>query len=136
MLIFLFSRKFDVVLDCSGSDYHRHQKLLKPWSGSKYVTFTSPLLSSIDKNGVLLGAVDTAAQLVAGNVSSAVSSGNAFRWGYFIPSSSALKHLSRLVDDGKIKPVVQRVFEMKSVPDAYNMMADGHSRGKVVVEMS
>jgi len=37
------------------------------------------------------------------------------------------------VDAGKIKPIVTHVFGLSQLAEAYDMMAAGRTRGKVVV---
>ena len=69
------SGKFDAVLDCAGSSFGQYSKCLKPWSSAKYITFTSPLLPSTDKNGIVQGILDSAIQLVADNVNAFNSGG-------------------------------------------------------------
>ena len=32
--------KFDAVVDCTGSNFERYEKCLRPWGGSQYITFT------------------------------------------------------------------------------------------------
>ena len=44
-----------------------------------------------------------------------------------------LKRLSQLVDGGKIKVHVDRVFPLEKIRDAFNHLQTGHPRGKVVL---
>lgn len=44
--------------------------------------------------------------------------------------------LANLIDEGKIKPVVDRVFPMEEIADAHRYFEAGKTRGKVVVEIS
>jgi len=128
--------KFDAVVDCTGSNFERYEKCLRPWGGSQYITFTSPILPNTDKLGFLPGLLDSAYQLATQNVSSVTSSGATQRWAYFMPNKNALEALSKMCDKGKLRPVVQRVFKFEDMADAYNMQADGHARGKIVVDIS
>ena len=127
--------KFDVVLDCAGNcKAEDYAKYLKPWNGSQFITLTSPLLRSTDSHGLLLGSVDTLGQLLGHSVTMISSGGHAFKWGYFMPSSSALKSVANYVDGKKIKAVIQRVYSASEIVSAYDQVANGGARGKIVVD--
>lgn len=50
--------RFDVILDNVGEDTEEWaMRLLKPWSGAKYVTLVSPLLLNTDSMGLLDGSL-------------------------------------------------------------------------------
>ena len=38
--------KFDAVVDCTGSNFERYEKCLRPWGGSQYITFTRYLATN------------------------------------------------------------------------------------------
>jgi NADPH:quinone reductase-like Zn-dependent oxidoreductase len=44
-----------------------------------------------------------------------------------------LETLTALVDDGKLMPVIDRTFPLEAAPDALRYLAEGHSRGKIVI---
>lgn len=47
-----------------------------------------------------------------------------------------LREVARLVDGGKVRPVVDRVFPLDRVADAHRRVESGQARGKVVVEIA
>lgn len=49
------------------------------------------------------------------------------------PSSADLEALTALVEDGKVRPIVERVYSLSEVVDAVRHVEHGHARGKVVV---
>lgn len=51
------------------------------------------------------------------------------------PDRNDLAELKRLVDEGRILPVIDGVFDLPGIPDALRYVERGHSRGKVVVAM-
>ena len=57
---------------------------------------------------------------------------------YFVvePSRSQLAELARLVDLGKVRPFVGRVFPLADTAVAVTTQRDEHVRGKVVIEVS
>ena len=48
---------FDVILDFAGlsENSEKFLELLRPWSNAKLVTLSSPLLKSIDEEGIVTG---------------------------------------------------------------------------------
>uniref|UniRef100_A0A3B3CKK8 NAD(P)H oxidoreductase RTN4IP1, mitochondrial n=1 Tax=Oryzias melastigma TaxID=30732 RepID=A0A3B3CKK8_ORYME len=58
--------KFDLILDNVGGDTERWALgLLKPWSGSKYVTLVTPFMQNTDRLGVADGMMQTAATVAS-----------------------------------------------------------------------
>ena len=49
------------------------------------------------------------------------------------PSADQLQQLADLVDTGKIKPVVFKIFSLKEIEEADRLSEEGHSRGKIVL---
>ncbi|XP_037083533.1 reticulon-4-interacting protein 1 homolog, mitochondrial-like [Pollicipes pollicipes] len=125
---------YDLILDCSGQSSEGRLPLLKPWTYSKYVTLSPPLLRNVDEGGLLAGSLRNAAQLVQSNIASH-SRGSSFRWAFFMPNGCALRQIRDLVDDGKIRPVVQHEVPFEAVPSAFSQVAAGHNRGKTVIRV-
>ena len=46
-----------------------------------------------------------------------------------------LNHLAELVDAGKVKPQVDKVFPIAQIMDAFKHLSEGHPRGKVVIKI-
>jgi NADPH:quinone reductase-like Zn-dependent oxidoreductase len=40
-----------------------------------------------------------------------------------------------LLETGKVKPVVDRTYELSQVRDALRYLGEGHARGKIVITM-
>lgn len=51
------------------------------------------------------------------------------------PSGSQLSEIAELLDEGKIKPVVDRIFPFDRVKEALAYLETGRAKGKVVVKM-
>jgi NADPH:quinone reductase-like Zn-dependent oxidoreductase len=43
--------------------------------------------------------------------------------------------LADLIQSGKVKPVVDRTYQLSQVPKALWYLQEGHARGKVVITM-
>lgn len=129
--------RFDVILDNVGGETEQWAlALLKPWSGSKFVTLVSPLLSSTDQSGLLSGGLQAGYTLHNKAIQSLMSSGVFYRWGFFAPDGFALDEVRSLVDSGKVLPVVEAEFPFSQVPQAFLKLEQGHARGKTVVRVS
>lgn len=50
-------------------------------------------------------------------------------------SSDKLKRIAELVDGGKIKVEVDKVFEFEEIKQAFEYLENGHPKGKVVIEI-
>ena len=50
-------------------------------------------------------------------------------------NTSKLNRLAQLVNDGKLKPQIAKVFPLDQIPDAFKYLGEGHPRGKVVVKI-
>uniref|UniRef100_A0A3P9NJ03 Reticulon-4-interacting protein 1 homolog, mitochondrial-like n=1 Tax=Poecilia reticulata TaxID=8081 RepID=A0A3P9NJ03_POERE len=129
--------RFDVILDNVGGDTEEWAtRLLKPWSGAKYVTLVSPLLLNTDSMGLLDGSLHAGLTLHNKAFQNIASSGVFYRWAFYAPDGPTLDEVSRLVDAGKILPVVEAQFPFSQVPQAFQKLEQGHARGKTVVEVA
>ncbi|HET7847214.1 MAG TPA: NAD(P)-dependent alcohol dehydrogenase, partial [Acidimicrobiia bacterium] len=67
-----------------------------------------------------------------------VSLGGSKRMGVFMWRPNQLEDmvfLKRLLETGKIKPLIDRRFELSEVPEALRYQQQGHARGKVVISL-
>lgn len=52
------------------------------------------------------------------------------------PDGAMLADLGKLIEDGKIKTVVDRTYPMDETVEAYEALKDGHAVGKIVVKIA
>ena len=52
------------------------------------------------------------------------------------PSGDELAQLAKLVDGGKLKVVVDKVFPFAQTADAFAYLEQGRAKGKVIVEVA
>jgi NADPH:quinone reductase-like Zn-dependent oxidoreductase len=52
------------------------------------------------------------------------------------PNQKDLMDLGELLEDGKVVPVIEKCFPLDEVPAAIRYVAEGHARGKVVIQIS
>jgi NADPH:quinone reductase-like Zn-dependent oxidoreductase len=51
------------------------------------------------------------------------------------PSPKDLEYIVKLVEEGKIKPVIDRRYPLAETAQAMQYLSEGHARGKVVIEV-
>jgi NADPH:quinone reductase-like Zn-dependent oxidoreductase len=50
-------------------------------------------------------------------------------------SQDKLGELSRLIEDGKVRPIIDREYPLEQTRDAFAYLDEGHARGKVVIRI-
>lgn len=51
------------------------------------------------------------------------------------PNSLQLEHIAKLIDSGKLRTTVSRVFKLKDAREAHDEIEKGHTKGKMVIEI-
>lgn len=51
------------------------------------------------------------------------------------PNQQDLLFLTKLIEEGKVRPVVDKCFPLSEVPEAIRYVEEGHARGKVVINV-
>ena len=46
-----------------------------------------------------------------------------------------LVFMKELIEDGKVKPFIDRRYSLSEAVEAFRYISDGHARGKVVIQM-
>jgi NADPH:quinone reductase-like Zn-dependent oxidoreductase len=106
--------RFDVVFDAvAKSSFSASRGVLRPYG--VYVT-TVPSLKTL-----LLAAVTR------------LAGGRRCRNVLVRPRGDDLRHLKGLVEEGKLRPVVQQVYPLEQAAEAHRVSEAGHVRGKVVL---
>jgi NADPH:quinone reductase-like Zn-dependent oxidoreductase len=122
---------YDVVLDCVGqSVWAGSLRVLKP--GGRLVTLIPPIPGHPAGKlrffataiwGVLTG---TARALVTGKRLLVVR---------VKPRGGDLEKLNALIEAGKLRPEIERVFSLEQIADAHRQSERGHVRGKLVIRI-
>jgi NADPH:quinone reductase-like Zn-dependent oxidoreductase len=116
--------KFDLFFDNAGS-----KSLGK---SRKMLTEHGRLVAITGKKGKWLRPLD---RLIAGIVRSKFWS-QRFVNKVAKPSGADSAFLAQLVDEGKVRPVIDRRFKLEAAIDALAYQATGHARGKSIVEVA
>jgi NADPH:quinone reductase-like Zn-dependent oxidoreductase len=51
------------------------------------------------------------------------------------PRGGELEKISALIEAGKIRPVIEKVFPLEQIADAHRLSEQGHVRGKLAVKI-
>ncbi len=52
------------------------------------------------------------------------------------PSGTQLKEISQLIEEGKIKPIIDKVFDFKDTQAALDYSTSGRAKGKIIIKMN
>ncbi|XP_077985787.1 NAD(P)H oxidoreductase RTN4IP1, mitochondrial-like [Glandiceps talaboti] len=124
--------KFDVVYDTLGPKVQPGSLNLLARGGT-LATLISPVMMYTDQSGFVVGGIRALSALATIAIPQSLFHGRTFCWAFCAPNGSALETITQLVEQGKIKPVVEKTFQMQDADLAFNHVAEGHSRGKTVV---
>ena len=56
-------------------------------------------------------------------------------WQIGFPNTLKLKTLSKLLDEGKLKPQIDKIYPLVQIKDAFKYYEEGHPKGKVVIKV-
>lgn len=124
--------KFDLVLDGVGqSVWGASFGTLK--FGGRLVTLTIPIP---DEPAGKFKFFSTALAGVARGVARGAVGGKRLLMTQVKPRGGDLEKISVLIEAGKIKPVIEKVFSLEQIAEAHRLSEGGHVRGKLVVNIS
>jgi NADPH:quinone reductase-like Zn-dependent oxidoreductase len=49
------------------------------------------------------------------------------------PNQADLQFVTELIEAGKIRPLIDKTFPLREVPEAIRYLTAGHARGKIVI---
>jgi len=124
---------FDIILDSAGLGAEYANKV--PWQFTEYITLFPPLLRNIDSNGILVGSLASLNTLLNNNLETLSRRKGFIMWGLYTPAPQGIEYLTKLAEAGKLKPVIDSVYEFKDMKSAYQKVIKGHLRGKVIVKI-
>lgn len=129
--------KVDVVLDPLGGETPSFSMdVLKSWSGAKYVSLVMPVLPAMDQLGLVGGLAKSLADFNLNAVKSFTKGGINYRWAFFMPNVNALMKITRMIEAGQIQPVIDKVFKLEDLPEAFDKVGEKKGRGKTVIDIA
>lgn len=94
-------------------------------------------LRSLHPGGYLVGAGGAYSQIIAMIVAGPILSLGNKKAGILKATANAndLEFLAKLVVEGKLKPVIEKIYPLEEAPQAMDYLRQGHARGKVVISV-
>lgn len=128
--------QYDLIVNTIGESMEDMSvKLIKEKAYAQYVTLVAPFIDEMEKKGLFAGGLSSSLMLFQKSRKFSALGGT-YRWAFAQPNSFALKEVAKLVEDGKIKPVIDETFDFQDLPAAFERVEKGHLRGKVVVNVA
>lgn len=128
-------RECDVVLDTlAGPVQHRSFGVLKP-GGILVDVAGMPTAAFARRWGLNPVMVLALAWMTRRSTALAKARGVRYEYLFMEPSGRQLESLAALVAQGRLKPVLDRIFPFERVAEAIAEVEGGHATGKVVVRM-
>lgn len=125
-------RGYDVVLDGVGdSVWSSSLKVLRP--GGKLITLTIPIPHGPS------GRLKFLSRAIAGVLSGharALLRGKRFLMTQVKPRGGDLEKINVLIEAGKLKPIVERIYPLEQIAEAHRESEKGHVRGKLVITIN
>ena len=100
--------------------------------GGKLATLTIPIPQT--KSGKLRFFATAIIGVVTGSVR-ALLSGKRLLMIQVKPRGGELEKISALIEAGKLRPVIEKVFPLEQIAEAHQLSEKGHVRGKLVVKV-
>ncbi|WP_077616983.1 NAD(P)-dependent alcohol dehydrogenase [Bacillus sinesaloumensis] len=128
----------DKVIDYKKVDIKNHHQtydLILGVNGSQSITTYKRMLK---ENGVFIHVGGESSQMYQTMVQrSWLSMTGKKKFSTFLQRANQkdLELMKELIEEGKIKPVIDSVYSLSDVPDAFRYFEQGHSQGKVIIEI-
>lgn len=128
-------KDYDLVLDTQGGDtLKRSVRVLKP--GGKLIGVAGPPDPEFGKLRGVNSFVRLVIRLLSYNIRNAAKRNSAsYSFHYMTASGRQLSEITRLIEAGHIRPVVDRVFLFEETKQALDYVATGRTKGKVVIKV-
>jgi NADPH:quinone reductase-like Zn-dependent oxidoreductase len=124
--------RFDLVLDGVGrSVWGASFRALR--AGGRLVTLTVPVP---EQPGSKLRFFSTALAGVAGGTLRGLLGAKGLLMTRVKPRGGELEKISALIEAGKLRPVIERVFPLEQIAEAHRLSEQGHVRGKLAIRVS
>lgn len=91
---------------------------------------------ALNPNGIFVHVGGAGAQLFqAMTIGPLISMTEKKKIGSFLqrPNQKDLIYMKELVEEGKVKPVLDRCYSLSEVPEAFKYFEEGHAQGKVII---
>lgn len=128
-------RDYDLVLHSQdGAALQKSLRVLK--RGGKLISISGPADPAFARQAGAPGFVKLVIRLLSSGVRrKARALGLDYAFLYMQPSGSQLREITRLIETGAIRPVVDKSFPFEATPEALAYVESGRAKGKVVIRV-
>lgn len=109
--------------------------VLKLGVGAVYVTICSPKMVLTDRFGLKEG-FRQAQKVFEQRAAVQAALGRKYHWSFFNPSGEALASVTKLVEAGAIRPVIDSEFALEDMVAAHQRCESGQAQGKIVIRIA
>lgn len=127
-------RDYDAVLDTLGGE-ERRRALSILRRGGRIATLLAGVPEATKRFGPNLGLGVVGLEMLGFKLQSRLFHGVRTSWVIRASDGDVLEKIAALVDEGKIKPVIDREFPLDEIVAAHEYSQSGRARGKVVVRV-
>ncbi len=110
-------------------------RVLKWFGNATYVSVINPRMFLITKLGAFCGQIAFSWLYRFKVITNRLFYGRGFFYSTAEPCSEALECVSKMVEKGEIRPLIDAVYAMDEIVAAHKHVEDRHTRGKVIVTM-
>ena len=127
---------YDVALETVGGPLEEKTLgILRKDGRSRFATLIHPLLPNFDKYGLLAGAARNFHQLSKNRRRARKLGVGGYYWATFKSRPEALIAVRELADRGRIRPHIDRTFELKDLAAAHEYCELGKANGKIIIRI-
>ena len=129
-------KDYDVVLDTQGGKtLEKSLNIVK--RGGRIISISGPpdraFAEAIKANWLLKGIIPLLSWSIRNK---AKKRGITYSFLFMQPNGQQLSEISKLVESGKINPIVDKTYEFSEIKDAFQYVNTGRAKGKVVLKVS
>ena len=126
---------YDVAFDTAFDTEQKLLGTLKTGADAAYVSIVTPKLHLIDQHGLEAG-LKAGEAFLADRKAQQAQLGRRYDWSFMEPNGAALEIIGGLIEAGKIRPVIDRVYALDDVAQAHRYCETKQAQGKIVVEIT
>lgn len=122
----------DKVIDYTSEDFTKGDEKYDLIFDTVGKTSFSSCKSLLKENGIYLTTLPTMS-IILQSIWTSMIGDKKVKFGDAVPKVENLIFLKELVDEGKIKPVIDRTYPLENIVDAFRYVEGGHKKGNVVI---
>lgn len=127
--------EFDVAFDTAFDTEEKLLGTLRQGANAMYVSIVTPKIHMMDQYGVEEGLARANAYLQDRQTEQGAL-GRRYDWSFMEPNGAALTEIAELVDAGKIRAVVDRVYPMDKIAEGHDYCETKQAQGKIVIQVA